>query len=360
MTARPFDRGGAQLVRAAVVEVLEGPLSIAVTDVAEPRREPGEVLVQVAAAGLAYPEVLLSRGRYQVRPDPPFVPGTEAAGTVVAADAGGPFSVGQRVVTWCGLGGLSERVSVPAWRVLPVPDAMPLDDAAAMVLNYGTAYLALAGRARLRPGERVLVHGAAGGVGTAAMQVAHGLGAGAVVGVVSTDERGEAACAAGADEYLLSDDLAARARELEVDVVVDPVGGDRFVDSLRSLRPGGRLLVIGFTGGSIPEVRVNRLLLGNTSVVGVGWGALVRRRPQLLARHWSALCAMYADGHLRPVIGERVSLTEVGSALARLEERETTGKTVVRIGERHDGGSSSDVVAPTLDRCDPRHDSFMQ
>src|SRR5689334_10461349 len=233
------------------------------------------VLVEVHAAGVSFPEVLQTRGEYQVKPPLPFVPGSEVGGVVRTAPDDAQVKPGDRVAAFCMLGGFAEVAVAPAHLTFTIPDALDFGQAAGLILNYHTAYFALKLRGRLQEGETVLVHGAAGGVGTAALQVAKGLGA-TTIAVVSSEEKAQVAGRAGADHVIRSDGAwKDEAKELSgggVDIVLDPVGGDRFTDSLRSLREAGRVIVVGFTGGSIPEVKVNRLLLRNTVVVGAGWG----------------------------------------------------------------------------------------
>jgi len=276
-------------MRAIQIANLNGPdeaLEL-VDDAPEPEPShlltPGSgVLVDVHAAGVSFPEVLQTRGEYQVKPPLPFVPGSEVAGTVRSAPDGASIAAGDRVAAFCALGGFAEVAVSPEFLTFPLPDALDFAQGASLILNYHTAYFALKLRGRLAEGETVLVHGAAGGVGTAALQVARGLGA-RTIAVVSTDEKDQVAREAGADEVFRSDgpwkDEVKEAGG--ADVVIDPVGGDRFLDSLRSLREEGRLVVVGFTGGSIPEVKVNRLLLNNTEVIGAGWGAYVMSKPDL-------------------------------------------------------------------------------
>src|SRR5204862_7221471 len=210
------------------------------------------------------------------------VPGAEVAGEVVTASEASGFAPGDRVAAMTMLGGMAERVVAPPPLTFALPDRLDFAEGAALMLNYHTAYFALKLRGRLAEGERVLVHGAAGGVGTATLQVAKGLGAGTVA-VVSSEEKERVAREAGADEVVRSDGpWREQVQELGgVDVVVDPVGGDRFTDSLRCLNEEGRVVVVGFTEGSIPEVRVNRLLLRNVDVVGAGWGAYVMPKPHV-------------------------------------------------------------------------------
>ncbi|MDO9379411.1 MAG: NADPH:quinone oxidoreductase family protein [Nocardioidaceae bacterium] len=322
-------------MRAAQISSLDGPAAVTVTDVAAPEPADGQVLIDVHAAGVSFPEVLQTRGRYQIKPDLPFVPGSEVAGVVVSAPDGSGLSVGDRVAAMSMLGGFGEQVLAQPDLVLPVPDAVSFAQAAALPLNYLTAHFALVARGDIAPGETVLVHGAAGGVGTASIQVAKAFGAGDVIAVASTDAKGEYAVAAGADSYVLAEGFKDAVKERTggrgVDLVVDPVGGDRFTDSLRSLAEDGRLLVVGFTAGSIPEVKVNRLLLNNVSVVGVGWGAYVLKRPGYVRDQWDALLPHVASGVVDPPIGATFALDDAVAALTEIDERRATGKVVLTV-----------------------------
>ena len=322
-------------MRAAQVSTLDGPAGVEVVDVPDPDGGSG-VVIEVAAAGVCFPDVLLTRGQYQVVPDLPFVPGSEVAGRVRSAPAGSGFGVGDRVAAFPFLGGFAELVEADAAMVFPLPDDVPYESGAALPMNYLTCHFALRERGRLADGETVLVHGAAGGIGTAAVQLAAAWGA-RVIGVVSSADKAAVARAAGAHEVVLADGFRDAVADLTsrrgVDLVVDPVGGDRFTDSLRSLAPGGRHLVIGFTAGSIPEVKVNRLLLGNLSVVGVGWGAWWTGRggpgPAYLRRQWDDLVPLLESGAVDPVIGEVCGLDEVAQALTTVDERRATGKILL-------------------------------
>ncbi|EFQ82134.1 GroES-like protein [Aeromicrobium marinum DSM 15272] len=315
-------------MRAAQITSLDGPEAVTVAEVPEPVPTDDQVLIRVRAAGVAFPEVLQSRGQYQFKPDLPFVPGAEVAGEVVSAPAGSEFSVGDRVAGLSLIGGFAEQVAVQADLVFPLPANVSFEAGASVVFNYGTAYFALIERGRMQPGESVLVHGAAGGVGTAAIQVAKAFGAGRVVAVTSTEAKGEVAVAAGADEYVLAEGFRGALGD-KVDLVVDPVGGDRFTDSLRSLREDGRLLVIGFTAGEIPTVQVNRLLLNNISVVGVGWGAYALSKPGHVRTEWDALHPHLESGALDPVISSTRPLDETVDALLELDQRRATGKVLL-------------------------------
>jgi NADPH2:quinone reductase len=320
-------------MRAAQVTAIDGPSAVRVVEVDEPS-DAAKVLVDVHAAGVAFPEVLQTRGLYQVKPDPPFVPGSEVAGVVRAAADGAGVGPGERVAAFPGLGGFAEVVAVDPQLVFPLPDEVPFEVGAALPMNYLTMHFALLRRGGLRPGETVLVHGAAGGIGTAAVQLAAALGA-RVVAVASSPEKAQVAAAAGAHETVAADGFLARVRELTggegVDVVVDPVGGDRFTDSLRSLRPEGRLLIIGFTGGEIPTVRANRLLLNNIAAVGVGWGAFWSRHPEYPREQWAELLPLLRDGRIAPPIGSVHPLADAAAALAEIDERRATGKVVLAV-----------------------------
>lgn len=312
-------------MRAIQVTTLDGPGAVTLTELPEP--DPGaQVLVDVHVAGVNYPDVLMSRGEYQMKPELPFVPGSEVAGTVVS---GGDLPPGTRVAGFSVLGGYAERAVVDPVTLFPLPDRVSFAAGAALLMNYLTVDFALVRRAALQPGQTVLVHGAAGGIGVAATQLARVLGA-RVVAVVSTPEKGEVARRAGADEVVLADGFLTAVKALGgVDVVVDPVGGDRFTDSLRSLRPEGSLLVIGFTGGGIPEVKVNRLLLNNLSVVGVGWGAFWMSQPAYLQEQWARLVPHLASGALDPLLGNSYPLERASEALLELDERRATAKVLL-------------------------------
>ena len=323
-------------MRAARVTTLDGPASVRVDEIEPPAVTPGHVLVDVHEAGVAFPDVLLTRGLYQMRPDPPFTPGAECAGVVSAVPESSAFSVGDRVAAFPVLGAFAEQVLVPEALVFPLPESVSFVAGAALPMNYLTVHFALTQRGRLERGEVVLVHGAAGGIGTAAIQLARAMDA-RVIAVVSTQEKAAVAQAAGAHHVVLADGFLDATRELTqgrgVDVVVDPVGGDRFTDSLRALAPEGRVLVIGFTAGSIPEVKVNRLLLNNVSVVGVGWGAFWQKRPEFVRTQWDALQPLLERGLLDPPIGSRHALDDVAAALGEIDERRATGKVTITVRE---------------------------
>ena len=319
-------------MRAVQVITPTGPSDVEVRDVDEPVPGPDDVLVEVHRVGVSFPDLLLSKGEYQLRPEPPFTLGVDFAGTVVS---GPGFEPGQRVAGVNAYGGAAERVANPAMFTFALPDAVSFDEGAALPKNYLTAQFALAERGQLRAGETVLVHGAAGGVGTATIQVAKGYGA-RTIAVVSSEAKAAVAKKAGADETVPVDGFKDAVMELTggrgVNVVLDVVGGDVFKDSLRVLAAQGRLLVVGFAAGQgIPEVKVNRLLLNNVDLRGVGWGAYAMVRPGYMQQQWAELLPMLASGIVKPPIGTTYDLAEFGAALADMEERRTLGKSVVRV-----------------------------
>jgi NADPH2:quinone reductase len=327
-------------MRALQITELTGPdTALHAADLPEPEPShlltPGSgVVVDVHAAGVSFPEVLQTRGEYQIKPPLPFVPGSEVAGTVRSAPAGSGLQAGDRVAAFSMLGGFAEAAVAPEWLTFPLPDELDFGQGAALILNYHTAYFALKLRGRLAEGETVLVHGAAGGVGTAALQVAKGLGA-RTIAVVSSDEKERVAREAGADEVVRSDgpwkDQAKEFSGGGVDMVLDPVGGDRFTDSLRSLREDGRVVVVGFTGGSIPEVKVNRLLLNNAEVIGAGWGAYVMGKPEVNRQIGAAIDELIAAGFVRPIVGARFPLERAADALNLIDGRGALGKVVLEV-----------------------------
>ncbi|HXD55778.1 MAG TPA: NADPH:quinone oxidoreductase family protein [Solirubrobacteraceae bacterium] len=296
---------------------------------------PGEgVLVEVHAAGVSFPELLQTRGAYQMKPPLPFVPGSEVGGVVISAPEGAAVKAGDRVAAFCALGGWAETAVAPSYFTFPLGEHLDFAQGAALVLNYHTAYFSLVTRGRLKAGETVLVHGAAGGVGTASLQVAKGLGA-KTIGTVSTEEKKKVAEQAGADHVVMvAEGWKDEVIEISgggVDMVLDPVGGDRFLDSLRSLAEDGRLVVVGFTGGSIPEVKVNRLLLKNTEVIGAGWGAYVMGKPDMNRKIGAAISELIDAGFVRPLIGQRFPLEDAAKALHTLDERRALGKVVLDV-----------------------------
>ncbi|HYO54629.1 NADPH:quinone oxidoreductase family protein [Archangium sp.] len=321
-------------MRALQLERLDGPEGLKLVDVPEP--EAGDqVLIDVVMAGVSFPDLLLTKGQYQMKPPLPFVPGVEVAGVVRSAPAGAAVKAGDRVMAFTMLGGWADVVAAPPGMTFLMPEGWSFEAAAGTVMNYHTAYFALHRRGRLKAGETVLVHGAAGGVGTATIQVARGAGA-RVLAVVSNEDKAEVARSAGADKALLSTgDWVSQVKDATqgrgVDVVMDPVGGDIFDLSLKCLAPEGRLLVVGFAGGRIPEVKVNRLLLKNVDVVGVAWGAFVMQEPQLTAEIARDLASLVDKGFVEPVVSQVLPLEQAAQALRELESRKATGKVVLRV-----------------------------
>ncbi len=321
-------------MRAVQVEAPDGPTGLKVNDVPEPRPGPDDVLVEVHSVGVSFPDLLLSKGEYQMKPEMPFNVGVDFAG-VVLEPGSSDFVPGQRVAGVSGWGNAAERVASPKAWTFPLPDALSFDEGAALPMNYLTAQFALKDRGGITAGDTVLVHGAAGGVGTATIQVAKGYAA-RTIAVVSTEEKAQVARAAGADEAVLVDGFKDAVKELTggrgVDIVLDVVGGDLFTDSLRCLAEQGRLLVVGFAAGQgIPEVKVNRLLLNNIDVRGVGWGGYAMTRPDFMQQQWRELLPMIDAGVVKPPIGATYDLEDFGQALIDMADRKTLGKSVVRV-----------------------------
>jgi NADPH2:quinone reductase len=292
--------------------------------------------VNVKAAGCNFFDILMVRGQYQVKPPFPFVPGAELAGVVDEVGAGvTAFKVGDRVLASAGLGAFAERAAVPARGVWRMPDAMSFEEGAGFPIVYPTSYAGLVFRARLVPGETLLVHAAAGGVGIAAVQIGKALGA-RVIGTAGGPDKLQVARRAGADVVLdyRRDDWIEAVKEATggkgADVIYDPVGGDVFDASLKCIAWNGRLLVIGFASGRIPEVKLNRVLLKNISIVGLHWGAHVMHEPERIDQTFEALFALYREGRIPPVVYRSWPLDELPAALAALGSRQSHGKIVVR------------------------------
>lgn len=298
----------------------------------DPAPGPGYVVVDVEAAGVNYVDALFVGGQYQIRPPVPFVPGTEAAGRISALGASVQgLEVGQRVIASAGLGGFATKVAVPAAAVAVLPDVLDAPRAATFTQSFSTSLFALRERARAQPGESVLVLGAGGGVGLAAISVARALGC-RVLGVASTEEKRAAALAAGADAALdpsaapVKDAARAWAGGTGVDVVVDPVGGALAEPSLRALGDRGRYLVIGFAAGPIPSIPLNQVLLRNRTVVGIDWGIWSMQHADEQRALLRDLLAMVAEGKIEPVRPNEYPLEDVARALEDLVGRRTIGK----------------------------------
>jgi NADPH:quinone reductase len=321
-------------VRALTVTELSGPAGVRVTDAPEPLSGDG-VLVDVRAAGISFPDLLRSQGLYQEKSEPPFILGGEFAGVVSAASDRSGFSAGERVAGTA-REAVAERVSCSGDDLVRLPDSLSFEQGAALILNYETAIVALDVRGRMRAGETALVHGAGGGTGTAAIQVVHALG-GTAIGVVSSDDKDRAAREAGADHVLRSDgpwkdEAISLTGGRGVDLVFDPVGGDRILDTMRSLAFGGRWLVVGFVGGAIPQVPLNRVLLRNIDVVGAYYGGYLHARPAARPEIHGRLLKMLEAGHIHPIVGSVHDLHEGQEALRALADRRAVGKVVIRVG----------------------------
>jgi len=322
-------------MRALTCTAFDEPETLTVTEQPTPGPGPGEVLIRVQAASVNYPDALMVQGKYQVRPPLPFTPGAEAAGTVEAVGEGVThLKVGQRVAAFTGTGAFATHLIAPATATLALPDDLDLNVAATLPLAYGTAMHALIDRGQLKAGETLLVLGAAGGVGLAAVMIGKALGA-RVIAAASTGEKLDLARAHGADEVInyADTDLKAAVAELTgkkgVDVILDPVG-DRWAESaFRAIAWGGRYLVIGFAGGEIPRLPLNLPLLKGASIVGVFWGEYARRDPRGNARHLTQLAAWVQSGTLKPEISRAYTLQEAPQAMRDLLERRVTGKVII-------------------------------
>lgn len=321
-------------MRAIVVEEFGPPESLTVQERPEPEPGPGQVRIRVEAAGVNYVDSIMAGGGYQFSPHVPYVPGSEVAGTIDAVGEGvDTVTVGDRVLSSCGFGGFAEAVVVKADQALAIPDGLDTATAATVVQAYGTGLFALDMRAGLKEGESLLVLGAGGGVGLAAVDVGKALGA-RVFAAASSEAKRTAALAAGAEAAIdyTTEDLKARARELAggtgVDVIYDPIGGDMAEASIRALGDFGRYLVIGFVGG-IPRVPTNQILLRNRSVVGVEWGGWALFHPDENAVLIRRLLDLLAEGRLHPTAPTAYPLEEGPAVLAALVARELTGKAIL-------------------------------
>jgi NADPH2:quinone reductase len=319
-------------MRAVQVTKLEGPESVELVDLPEPTPGPSELTVDVDAAGVAFPDVLQTRGLYQLKPDLPFILGTEVAGTVRTAPDGSGFAAGDRIAGLTFNKAMAEVACVDVAHAFKLPDTISTVQGAGLLFNDMTVHFTLRKRARLAPGESVLVHGAAGGIGVSTLRLAPALGASRVIAVVSTEAKAQTAREAGATDVVLVDGWLDQVKALTgdgVDIVVDPVGGDRFTDSIRSLRAGGRVVVVGFTAGEIPTVRVNRLLLNNVDVVGAGWGPWWLTHPGYLQEQWAELEPLFAAGAIPDLPLTTYPLERAAEALGVMDRREVAGKIVL-------------------------------
>jgi NADPH2:quinone reductase len=330
-------------VKAIQVTEPAGPGSVRLVDLPAPEADavsaPGSgVLVDVRACGVAFPDVLMTRGAYQHKPELPFTPGIEVAGTVVAAAPDASFASGERVVAVLPFGGMAERVVTPQVTTQKLPDELDFVAGAGLAVNYQTAYFSLVTRGRLQRGDTVLVHGAAGGVGTASVQVAGGLGA-RTIAVVSTDEKARVAREAGAHEVVRVEDWIDAVRALAPDgvqMVIDPVGGERLGQSLGLLAPDGRLVIVGFAGGEIPEIKSNRVLFRNVDVVGAALGGYIAVRPDTAREMGERVNELVRGGVIRPLVETQLPLERAAEALTLLEERAALGQVVLTMTDPSD------------------------
>ncbi len=312
--------------------------TLTLENVDSPVIKKNEILLDVQAAGVNFPDTLIIEGKYQFKPPFPFSPGGEAAGII--SQVGEKIShlkPGDRVMALTGWGSFAEQVAVQGYNVLPIPEAMDFTTAAAFSMTYGTSMHALKQRANLQPGETLLVLGASGGVGLAAVEIGKALGA-RVIAAASSAEKLEVARNAGADELInysetsLKDEVKRLTAGNGVDVIYDPVGGDLFDQAIRSIAWNGRLLVVGFASGRIPELPVNLALLKGASVVGVFWGSFAQRQPQDNAANFKQLFDWYAEGKLKPLVSQVYPLERGAEAIEVLGKRSAVGKVVVSIG----------------------------
>jgi len=323
-------------MKAVVCHELGMADKLKVEDMPEPKAGKGEVLIDIKASGLNFPDVLIIQGKYQFQPPLPFIPGGEGAGIVRELGEGvNNVKVGDRVIFFHQTGAFAEVIAAPAATLVPIPDKMSFEVAAGFTITYATSYHALKQRANIQPGESILVLGAAGGVGLATVELAKAMGA-KVIAAASTDEKLEVCKKAGADEVInySTEDLKARVKELTggkgVDVIYDPVGGDYTEAALRTMAPGGRLLVIGFAAGDIPKPPLNLCLLKQCAIVGVFWGAWARANPAGQMQNMQEMFSLFNDGKIDPLVNDIFSLDDVEAADACLTERRAKGKVVLK------------------------------
>lgn len=311
--------------------------TLALEDIDSPRPKGNDVLIEVHAAGVNFPDSLIIEGNYQFKPPFPFAPGGEVAGVVSAVgDKVTHLRAGDRVMALTGWGGFAEQVAVPAYNVLPMPASMDFTSAAAFSMTYGTSMHALKQRAALQAGETLLVLGAAGGVGLAAVEIGKAMGA-RVIAAASSPAKLEVASQAGADELIdystqnLKEEVKRLTNGQGADVIYDPVGGDLFDLAARSIAWNGRLLVVGFASGRIPALPVNLMLLKGAAAIGVFWGAFAQRQPADNAANFEQLFAWHAEGKLKPLVSETFALADGGAAINALAQRKAVGKLVVTV-----------------------------
>jgi NADPH2:quinone reductase len=329
-------------MKAVLSTVVGGPETLELSELPDPVAGPGQVLIDVKACGVNYPDVLIIEDKYQFKPTRPFAPGGEVSGVIAAVGEGVTrFKVGDRVLASTGWGGMAEKLALEEARCTAIPDDMPFDEAAAFILTYGTSYYALKDRGALKAGETLLVLGAAGGVGLAAVELGKAAGA-RVIAAASSQEKVDLAIAHGADSGVVyprgpfdKDGQKALANLIKEacgpngwDVAYDAVGGDYSEATIRAAGWNGRFLVIGFPSG-IPKIPLNLTLLKSCDIVGVFWGASVARDPKGHAQNVKELMALYAEGKIKPHVSERFPLAKAGDAIAHLASRKAMGKVVV-------------------------------
>ena len=322
-------------MKAVLCKTLGPARELVLEDVASPVPKKNEILLDVQAAGVNFPDTLIIEGKYQFQPPLPFSPGGEAAGVVAAVgERAGTFKVGDRVMALTGWGAFAEQVAVPFYNVMPMPEHMDFATAAAFGMTYGTSMHALKQRGQLQPGETLLVLGASGGVGLAAVEIGKAMGA-KVIAAASSAEKLAVAKAAGADALIdysqasLKEEIKRLTGGQGVDVIYDPVGGELFDQAVRGLAWQGRLLVVGFASGTIPQMAANLVLLKGAAVLGVFWGAFAQRQPEDNAANFQQLFAWHAEGKLKPLVSRTYPLAEAGAAIEALGQRRAVGKLVV-------------------------------
>lgn len=326
-------------MKAVLCKAFGPPESLVIEEVAAPECGAEDVRIGVEAVGINFPDCLMIEGKYQFKPPFPFSPGGELSGTVLeVGSAVSGIEVGDRVSAGCGHGGLAEQVVIPARSLRPIPEGMDMPTAAAWGTTYGTSYHALKQRGALQPGETLLVLGAGGGVGLAAVELGHAMGA-RVIAAASSAEKLEAAKAAGADDCIdysdgeLKEKVKALTDGKGADVIYDPVGGPLFEQCLRCINWKGRILIVGFVGGDIPKAPTNLILLKGCALVGVFYGSFAAREPDEDARNWQELREMFTAGRIRPRVSRVFPFSESADALRCLTERQAIGKVVVRVKE---------------------------
>lgn len=325
-------------MKAVVCKQFGPPETLVVEDVASPPLQAGQVRISVEACGVNFPDTLIIENKYQFKPELPFSPGGEVAGTVAELGSGvEDYAVGDRVIAMTGWGGFAEEVVTGAQQLMRIPEGMDAETASGFTMTYGTSHYALKQRAQLKPGETVLVLGAAGGVGLAAVDLAVAMGA-KVIAAASSSEKLELCRQYGAEHCIdySQENLKDRVKEITggagVDVVYDPVGGELFEQAVRATGWGGRVLVIGFACGTIPNLPMNLVLLKSCQIVGVFWGAFTGREPKTNAENLAELAAWHREGKIRPLVSQTYPLERAGEAMRSLMERKATGKVILTTG----------------------------